>query len=1391
MHVLNDARSSTPSDEEFIEIFHENDYCYRCIPLCNVDREKEERIYNLCSDLKWDTVHTILSGANPSKLKGHIQRALTCTKCPSMDNLSEIKKFQAEITVMMRRRGRLEVLSVLTQEKKDAESRQKSMEEVHGKQINALVLDMDEYVRRLLIMEFCYSKSFNAQETFDSALTCQNCPKIETTSQNEQMWAKILVLMRRQGRLATLKKVLNINDEAERAEQDAAATRIARSFNSENLNKNRKIISLIEHTRLRQTYSSLPKQLQKPKGGPLHSAGSPSDEVTGLGMGEHLALLGSLGIQCSSSVAEFQRNSLEKNQSSSSDPDGTTIPTSSNCNYSHFDFLFGSQENQQNGGETSSAISKNAPAPVYPETGSTRKRALPALGEGTQLKKSSFQMREEKDQSAGSPDGKLHVDRNNKINENHGSIEGTHELRITETNSDRDSNTLASSSTASTPETNQNDMNEAAEQNENAGNASEVDEQMEMDPPVDQTEQVVTEKTQETTDNTDNTPSPQPKSKNEQGVASSLREGKEVVIEEENTSDSNIEMLKSKKKQTTLTSSENLAFSSSVPVNILHEEREHEPESDTDAVEKHAAGSSRSPVHFDFAEHNDIQYDDREPLLDDPEEHLRQQVPEEADENHYIPCEADDSQEIPEETDESHQVPEEAVENMMHDKEAPENVQNPVNLDHDDDEPEIDNHEGESANEDKDTPSTSDAKNSEVQKQKRKQGGRRIVCSFRGFQNQQFLNFNLQNNKTKAEVERRKVIMNKQNTDWLLKQMLSFAYEKKKKDRNHVWEKDEKARVENCIKNWAEKSNPKHMPKRKDIELGTELPDRGNYRYCLDYLKRRCTAFETKPFGESSSDSKMTTVAPPTIRLTGTMHLEHNCTAEDVKKAVLSSPTSKVNPVYKKEELVPPVPDKELLKKEQDFYGLTEDDYHLPCPVVNVSNMDPSEIKKLEEISNGVPILLIQGLDTAAEIDLAKFAIEKMPIDRNKTEITVLNQVPQPAEQNKNDEGEDTWSIFHREEKNPLDEYLKYLGKVEKKADELYEVVIHNKTRGPEKKSNIDSFVDEMIREQDKPVSGDRNFPWSRFGTNVDLTGKDCKKLLEELQKLPEHLRPRSETNLLSQLEVNVFGINTIQMYLKAIGSRTAAHMEHLLMASINWNLGPGPCLWYAVSYEYWGELEKLATKKGVNYHHENYWPSEEELVKNKIPFFKFEQLAKEMVYLNSGCFHFVQSNSYCSNIAWNVSQPTFTQLAISMVAVDHNIQKKNDNIIPLGQIAWSVAEEKKFMDVPEVYELIRNIMIRSLAHMEKYFLFIKENKKEFGVNPYGSASKNCWCTSCGCEVFNIVHWAVKTKTSKKEEYPEPFCSGCTPPKGYILNKLEFTYQRTLEELREIFDGYK
>ncbi|NAW23637.1 hypothetical protein FGF82_24280, partial [Salmonella sp. gx-f9] len=85
---------------------------------------------------------------------------------------------------------------------------------------------------------------------------------------------------------------------------------------------------------------------------------------------------------------------------------------------------------------------------------------------------------------------------------------------------------------------------------------------------------------------------------------------------------------------------------------------------------------------------------------------------------------------------------------------------------------------------------------------------------------------------------------------------------------------------------------------------------------------------------------------------------------------------------------------------------------------------------------------------------------------------------------------------------------------------------------------------------------------------------------------------------------------------------------------SINWNRGPGTCVWFAVPYEYWGQLEFMIGEHGHKYQDQDYWPSEKELLELGVPVIKFEQKADEMVYVNTGCFHWVQSNSFCINVS-------------------------------------------------------------------------------------------------------------------------------------------------------------
>ncbi|CAO4375495.1 unnamed protein product [Caenorhabditis nigoni] len=117
--------------------------------------------------------------------------------------------------------------------------------------------------------------------------------------------------------------------------------------------------------------------------------------------------------------------------------------------------------------------------------------------------------------------------------------------------------------------------------------------------------------------------------------------------------------------------------------------------------------------------------------------------------------------------------------------------------------------------------------------------------------------------------------------------------------------------------------------------------------------------------------------------------------------------------------------------------------------------------------------------------------------------------------------------------------------------------------------------------------------------------------------------------NLLAHVHEDVFEVNKVQLYSKFIGSLTAAHMENSLMASINWNVGPAFCIWYAIPYEYWKQIEVLVKEKGQKYHGKNYWLSEEDIKKAGIPLITFEQKEDELVYVNTGTFHWVQAEGY------------------------------------------------------------------------------------------------------------------------------------------------------------------
>jgi hypothetical protein len=103
------------------------------------------------------------------------------------------------------------------------------------------------------------------------------------------------------------------------------------------------------------------------------------------------------------------------------------------------------------------------------------------------------------------------------------------------------------------------------------------------------------------------------------------------------------------------------------------------------------------------------------------------------------------------------------------------------------------------------------------------------------------------------------------------------------------------------------------------------------------------------------------------------------------------------------------------------------------------------------------------------------------------------------------------------------------------------------------------SSLKQMIspQENSKAAGAKEKFKSIRFGTNVDLSDeKKWSKQLQELAKMPPFMRLISAGNMLTHVGYKIYGVNTLQMYLKVPGCRTPGHQENNNLCSLNMNIG-------------------------------------------------------------------------------------------------------------------------------------------------------------------------------------------------------------------------------------------
>ncbi|KAL7060933.1 hypothetical protein AAHC03_010125 [Spirometra sp. Aus1] len=306
-----------------------------------------------------------------------------------------------------------------------------------------------------------------------------------------------------------------------------------------------------------------------------------------------------------------------------------------------------------------------------------------------------------------------------------------------------------------------------------------------------------------------------------------------------------------------------------------------------------------------------------------------------------------------------------------------------------------------------------------------------------------------------------------------------------------------------------------------------------------------------------------------------------------------------------------------------------------------------------------------------------------------------------------------------------------------------------------------------------------------RFGTNCDLS--DERKWfpqLHELTKLPTFFRVTSASNMLSHVGYPLLGMNTVQLYMKVPGSRTPGHQENNCFCSVNINIGPGDCEWFAVPEQYWGAVYHLAELHGVDYFTGAWWPDLEELRRERIPLYRFIQRPGDLVWINSGTVHWVQAIGWCNNIAYNVGPLTARQYQLALERYEFNRLCGVKSIVPLMHLSWQIAKNMKVAD-RNFFELVRHTLMRTIIDslltqdfLEQLAIPVKRHGKQLDDIAHS-------CHDCEIEVFNFLFVTAQDKKFFVR------CLHCARRIDPELRSFTVLFEYYISELSEIYDNFQ
>ncbi|KAE9551528.1 hypothetical protein FO519_005258 [Halicephalobus sp. NKZ332] len=538
------------------------------------------------------------------------------------------------------------------------------------------------------------------------------------------------------------------------------------------------------------------------------------------------------------------------------------------------------------------------------------------------------------------------------------------------------------------------------------------------------------------------------------------------------------------------------------------------------------------------------------------------------------------------------------------------------------------------------------------------------------------------------------------------------------------------------------------------------------------------------------------------------------------------------NPIFE-ENCSPPKPEVVPLKQRPGVEKLA-----LKTPLIKVEKPSEANSVELQNFCYQSPIALIRGLTSALKMDLSLFSTKSLIETQPDYPVEVRTQYRMPGDINVDQLGQASWNCYSAKSHTTVSRYGSYqaesfrhslkeeterlkaagtgskyaiaaaqaaaagmpLGTIATTAPAASLLSISNSGKsepnGPPTKRRrtgqaaVNASGDKLAAAavlaggpDDLPV-GQMPMRIVKFGTNVDLSDENKFPLqLRELNKMPAFCRNSATCNFLSHLGHTVLGMNTVQLYMKVPGCRTPGHLENNCFASVNINIGPGECEWFGVDYEYWPVIDKMCKDRGLDLMKGSWWPNFEDLVRARVPVYRFTQKAGDLVWVGGGCVHWVQSIGWCNNVAWNVGPMTAEQLKMSLYSHEWNKLTNYRSLVPMQHLCWQLAQNVRFSD-QKIFNVVKSVMIRSLAYCKMVHDYVlTKTKSQIKFQPRIKGEAAHYCHTCDIEVFNLLF--VKEFHNKFKV----FCVQCAKKANF--EEYVVLQQITFEDLSDIFDRFQ